>query len=134
MLGISVLGLALIITASFSHSYIAFAVPKKSLGNTDHNNGTTTFGSIIFPPPPSSGSTAAYSSNVLTKEELSSLINCLKAANKSEGLTHKVFTNCLDIAKTKSPTLSLLLSLPEQVADSLQNSKVATTIGINDKK
>lgn len=119
---VSVLGLALITAVSFSHSYIVFAVPKKNVSGTVHINDIATLGRV-FMPSSSSGSADTASSNVLTNEQLTSFISCIKTANRSEGLTHKVFTNCLDIAKTKSPTLSLLLSLPDQVADGLENSK-----------
>jgi hypothetical protein len=117
-----VLGLGLVTTVSFSHSYIVFAVPKKNVSGPVHINDIATLGSVSMPSS-SSGSADTASSNVLTNKQLNSFISCIKTANGSEGITHKVFTSCLDIAKTKSPTLSLLLSLPDQVADGLQNSK-----------
>jgi hypothetical protein len=114
LLTVSVLGLALVFTDSFGYSHVVFAVSKKNVGSIDHTNGITTRGSISTSC--SASPTATPNSNVLTEKELSPFISCIKTANRSEGLTHKVFTNCLDIAKTKTPSLSLLLSLPEQVA------------------
>jgi hypothetical protein len=121
VLTVSVLGLGLITTVSFSHPYIAFAVPKKNVSGTVHINTITSLSNVSRPS--SSGSADTDSSNVLTNKQLNSFISCIKTANRSEGITHKVFTSCLDIAKTKSPTLSLLLSLPDQIADGLQHSK-----------
>jgi hypothetical protein len=117
-----VLGLGLVTTVSFSHSYIVFAVSKKNVSGPVHINTITSLSNVSMPSS-SSGSADTASSNVLTNKQLNSFISCIKTANGSEGITHKVFTSCLDIAKTKSPTLSLLLSLPDQVADGLQNSK-----------
>jgi hypothetical protein len=115
LLTVSVLGLALVITDSFGYSYVVFAISKKNVRTINHTNGITTRGSISTSS--SAGPTATPNYNVLTEKELSSFISCIKTANKSaEGLTQKVFTNCLDIAKIKTPSLSLLLSLPEQVA------------------
>jgi hypothetical protein len=102
MTAASVIALALVTTTSFNHSYTVFAASKKTGGGTGHSNGITTLGSISSP----SSSTATHSSNILTKKQISSLISCINTANKSEGLTHKVITGCLDIAKGKtlSPT------------------------------
>jgi hypothetical protein len=103
MMAASVIALALVTTTSFNHSYTVFAASKKTGGGgTGHSNGITTLGSISSP----SSSTATHSSNILTKKQISSLISCINTANKSEGLTHKVITGCLDIAKGKtlSPT------------------------------
>ena len=81
----SVIALALVTTSSFNHSYTVFAVSKKS-------GGVTTLGGV--------SSAATSSPNTLTKKQLSSFISCINTANKSvQGLTHKVVTNCLDIAK-----------------------------------
>jgi hypothetical protein len=85
----SIIALALATTASFNHSYTAFAVSKKS------NGGVTTLGGVS-----SSTSTGIAGPNTLTKKQLSSFISCINTANKVvQGLTHKVVTNCLDIAK-----------------------------------
>ena len=106
LVAISVIALALVTTASFNHSYTVFAAPKKSSSkgsSTGNNNGVTTLGGN--PPPPSSSSSSSSSaaatpnSNALTKKELSSFIDCIRTANGSQGLTHKVVTNCLDMAK-----------------------------------
>jgi hypothetical protein len=85
----SIISLALVTAASFNHYYTAFAVSKKGSG------GVTTLGGVS-----SSTSTATPSPNTLTKKQLSSFVSCINTANKSvQGLTHKVVTNCLDIAK-----------------------------------
>lgn len=103
IMAVSVIALALVATSIFNHSYTAFAASKKTgTANNGHNNSITTLGSI--PSPSSSSATATHSSNTLTKKEVSSLISCINTANKSEGLTHKVVTNCLDIAKGKTLT------------------------------
>jgi hypothetical protein len=103
--------IALVTTASFNHSYTAFAAPKKtgskgsssdssSTGNNNNNNGDNPTSSS------SSSAAATPNSNALTKKELSSFIDCIRTANGSQGLTHKVVTNCLDTAKgTTSATI-----------------------------
>ena len=88
----SIIALALVATTSFNYSYTAFAVSEKT-GSSKSDNGLTTLGGA------SSSSSAKLTSNTLTKKELSSLVSCINAANKSEGLTHKVVTNCLDTAR-----------------------------------
>jgi hypothetical protein len=86
----SIIALALATTASFNHSYTAFAVSKKSNGG-----GVTTLGGVS-----SSTSTGIPGPNTLTKKQISSFISCINTANKAvQGITHKVVTNCLDIAK-----------------------------------
>jgi hypothetical protein len=99
MVAISIIALALVSISGFNHSYTAFAAPKKggssSGGSTGHTNGVTTLGSGSS----SSSSATAPNSNVLTKKELSSFTSCIKTANSSQGLTHKVVTNCLDTAR-----------------------------------
>jgi hypothetical protein len=105
IMAVSVIALALVATSIFNHSYTAFAASKKTgTANNGHNNSITTLGSIPSPSSSSSSATATHSSNTLTKKEVSSLISCINTANKSEGLTHKVVTNCLDIAKGKTLT------------------------------
>jgi hypothetical protein len=96
----SLIALALITTTSFNHSYTVFAVSKKtdtssksSSGGSSSGGGVTTLGGG------SSSSATAPNSNTLTKKELSSFTSCINTANKSEGLTHKVVTNCLDTAR-----------------------------------
>ena len=101
-IAVSVIALALVTTASFNHSYTAFAAPKKgSSSSTSNNNGVTTLGGSPTTSSSSSSSsaTATPNSNALTKKELSSFIDCIRTANGSQGLTHKVVTNCLDTAK-----------------------------------
>jgi len=101
MVAVSVIALALATTTSFNHSYTVFAASKKTgSGGTGHRNGVTTLGSISSP----SSSTATHGSNILTKKQISSLMSCINTANKSEGLTHKVVTSCLDVAKGKTLT------------------------------
>src|SRR5918911_2937663 len=106
----SVIALALVTLASFNHHYPAFAASKKG-----SSGGVTTLGSVSSPSPSSSSSSSSTSTgtpspNTLTKKQLSSFISCVNTANKSgQGLTHKVVTNCLDIAKgtlTSIPTTS----------------------------
>src|SRR5919199_1500787 len=93
---VSLIALALVTTTCFNHSYTAFAVSKKT--GPKSSSGLSTLGEV--PSSPSSSSAAAPNSNTLTKKQLSSFTSCINTANKSpEGLTHKVVTNCLDIAK-----------------------------------
>jgi hypothetical protein len=40
----------------------------------------------------------------LYKKELNSFISCINTANKSQGLTHKIATNCLDTSKGITPS------------------------------
>lgn len=92
---VSAIALTLVTTTSFNHSYIAFAVSKKT--GPKSGSGLSTLGEV---PSPSSSSATAPNSNTLTKKEMSSFTSCINTANKSaEGLTHKVVTNCLDTAK-----------------------------------
>ena len=106
MMAASVIALALVTTTSFNHSYTVFAAKKTGSGDTGHTNGVTTLGSISSPSSSTATDTATHGSNILTKKQISSLMSCINTANKSEGLTHKVVTSCLDIAKGKtlSPT------------------------------
>jgi hypothetical protein len=108
MMAVSVIALALVTTTSFNHSYTVFAAKKTGSGDTGHTNGVTTLGSISSPSSSTATDTATHNSNILTKKQISSLISCINTANKSEGLTHKVVTSCLDIAngKTLTPTTS----------------------------
>jgi hypothetical protein len=105
MVAVSVIALALATTTSFNHSYTVFGASKKTgSGGTGHSNGVTTLGSISSPSSSTATDTATHSSKILTKKQISSLMSCINTANKSEGLTHKVVTSCLDIAKGKTPT------------------------------
>ena len=98
---VSLIALALVTTTCFNHSYTAFAVSKKT--GPKSSSGLSTLGEV--PPSSSSSSAAAPNSNTLTKKQLSSFTSCINTANKSpEGLTHKVVTNCLDIAKGVTST------------------------------
>lgn len=95
---VSAIALTLVITTSFNHSYIAFAVSKKT--GPKSGSGLSTLGEVPSPSSTSSSSATAPNSNALTKKEMSSFTSCINTANKSaEGLTHKVVTNCLDTAK-----------------------------------
>lgn len=88
----SIMTLAVVTIASSNHSYTAFAVSNKSNG-----------GGIVVPTRggvSSSTSAGISNANTITKKQLSSFISCINTANKSaQGLTHKVVTNCLDIAR-----------------------------------
>jgi len=99
-IAVSVIALALVTTASFNHSYTAFAASKKGISSssTSNNNGVNTLGGSSTTSS-SSSAAATPNSNALTKKELSSFIDCIRTANGSQGLTHKVVTNCLDTAK-----------------------------------
>jgi hypothetical protein len=109
LVAISVIALALVTTTSFNHSYTALATPKKAGSTASHANNITTLGGGASSS--SAATTTAPNTNALTKKELSSLISCINTANKSQGLTHKVVTNCLDIARGRL----LLLPLPQVV-------------------
>ncbi len=98
----SIIALALVITTRFSYSYTGFVVSKKT-GSSKSVNGLTTLGGA-------SSSSTMPPSNTLTKKELSSLVCCINAANKSEGLTHKVITNCLDTARAITSATSTTTS------------------------
>jgi hypothetical protein len=101
LIAVSVIAFALITTTSFNHSYIAFAVSKKT---SPKSGSSLTLGEV---PSSSSSSSSAITpnSNTLTKKELSSFTSCINTANKSaEGLTHKVVTDCLDTAKGVTST------------------------------
>jgi hypothetical protein len=115
----SLIALAVVTTASFNHSYTAFAVSKKT-SSSKGSGGVTTLGSVS-----SSSSTSATTpnSNILTKKDLSSFIGCINTANKSEGVTHKVVTNCLDTARgitsaTASSTTKSSSSSPSSLGPS----------------
>ena len=96
----SLIALALVTTASFNHSYTAFAVTAKKTGTSGKSStGGNSGGGFTIPGGGSSSATTTANSNILTKKELSSFISCINTANKSEGLTHKVVTNCLDTAR-----------------------------------
>ena len=123
LVAISVIALALVATTNFSHSYMAFAAPKKddssSSGDstTRHTNGVSTLGGSSSSS--SSAASRSLNSNVLNKKELSSLISCINTANKSDGLTHKVVTNCLDIARgtvSASASTTSTSSSPSSIA------------------
>ncbi|HJT47100.1 MAG TPA: hypothetical protein VJ729_02870 [Nitrososphaeraceae archaeon] len=78
---------------------MVFAVSKR--GNSSSGGGTGTVSTLGD----KTSATTNHNSNILTKKELSSLISCLTIANKSsEGLAHKVVTNCLDTANGITPT------------------------------
>ena len=100
IIAVSIIALALVTTISFNHSYTAFAVSKKSVGSTSSTSSKSSSGGGFTIGGTSSSSATTANPNALTKKELSSFISCINTANKStEGLTHKVVTNCLDTAK-----------------------------------
>jgi hypothetical protein len=109
IIAVSIIALALVTTISFNHSYTAFAVSKKkggSSGTTTSSKGNSGGGFTIGGASSSSSATTS-NPNALTKKELSSFISCINTANKStEGLTHKIVTNCLDTAKGITPTIA----------------------------
>jgi hypothetical protein len=113
----SLIALAVVTTASFNHSYTAFAVSKKT-SSSKGSSGVPTLGGVS-----SSSSATTPNSNTLTKKELSSFISCINTANKSEGVTHKVVTNCLDTARgitsaTASSTTKSSSSSPSSLGPS----------------
>src|SRR5918911_2791606 len=102
LIAASLIALALVATASFNHSYTALAVSKKTGGSSSKGS---TGGGFTIGGASSSSSATTSNPNALTKKELSLFISCINTANKStEGLTHKVVTNCLDTAKGITPT------------------------------
>ena len=109
IIAVSVIALALVTTIIFNHSYTAYAVSKKSGGSSTSSKSSSGGGFTIGGTSSSSATTA--SPNALTKKELSSFMGCINTANKStEGLTHKVVTNCLDTAKGITPTTTTAAS------------------------
>ena len=104
IIAVSIIALALVTTISFNHSYTAFAVSKKSVGSTSSTSSKSSSGGGFTIGGTSSSSATTANPNALTKKELSSFISCINTANKStEGLTHKVVTNCLDTARGITP-------------------------------
>ena len=100
---VSAIAFTLVTTTSFNHSYIAFAVSKKT--SPKSGSGLSTLGEVPISSSSSSSSANTPNSNTLTKKQLSSFTSCINTANKSaEGLTHKVVTNCLDTAKGLTST------------------------------
>jgi hypothetical protein len=119
LVAISVIALVLVAAANFNLSYMAFAAPKKgdsssSDSSTRHTNDVSALGGS---PSSSSAASTGLNSNILTKKQLSSLTSCINTANKSEGLTHKVVTNCLDVAKgTASASTTSTSGSPSSIA------------------
>jgi len=100
---VSLIALILLTTSGFNHSYTAFAASKKD-GSSSTSSKSSSGGGFTIGGTSSSSATTA-NPNALTKKELSSFVSCINTANKStEGLTHKVATNCLDTAKGITPT------------------------------
>jgi hypothetical protein len=107
MVSVSVIALVLASMSGFNHSYTAFAAPKKGgSSSTGHTNGVTTLGGGGSSSSSSAATTSPNNSNVLTKKELSSFTSCIKTANSSQGLTHKIVTGCLDTARGITPASS----------------------------
>jgi len=88
---ILMIALTLVTAASFSHYYLALAVTKTKTGSSNSASSSTSASGTTNP-------------KALAKKELNSFISCITTANKSQGLTHKVVTNCLDTAKGINPT------------------------------
>jgi hypothetical protein len=103
---VSIIALILLSTSGFNHSYTAFAVSSKNgISSTTSSKSNSGGGFAIGGASSSSSSATTANPNALTKKELSSFISCINTANKSsEGLTHKVITNCLDTTKGITPT------------------------------
>ena len=105
ILAVSLIALTLVITSGFNYSYTALAVSSKNGGgggSSGTSSKSTSGGGFAIGG--SSSSSSSASPNALTKKELSSFVACINTANKStEGLTHKVVTNCLDTAKGVIP-------------------------------
>ena len=101
---VSIIALILLTTSGFNHSYTAFAVSSKKGSSSTTSSKSNSGGGFTIGGASSSSATTA-NTNALTKKELSSFISCINTANKStEGLTHKVVTNCLDTARGITPT------------------------------
>jgi hypothetical protein len=103
---VSLIALILLTTSGLNHSYTtAFAVSKKKGGSSGTSSKSSSGGGFTISGTSSSSSSATTANpNALTKKELSTFISCINTANKStEGLTHKVATNCLDTAKGITP-------------------------------
>jgi hypothetical protein len=127
LIATSAIALALVTTTSFNHSYTAFAAAKKDGGGSNsHANGVTTLGGRTTATTTLGGRTATNTPNTnsLTKKELSSFISCINMANRSQGLTHKVVTNCLDTAKGITPASSTTTA---SAATSSSPSSIAPT-------
>ena len=122
---VSLIALALVTTTSFNHSYIAFAVSKKT--SPKSGSGLSTLGEV--PSSSSSSSATTPNSNTLTKKQLSSFTSCINTADKSEGLTHKVVTNCLDTAKGITPTTGATSSSTTTGRSSSSSSSLAPSGG-----
>jgi hypothetical protein len=118
IIAMSVLALALVTATSFNHSYIAFAVSKKT--SPKSGSGLSTLGEVPTSSSSSSSSATTPNSNTLTKKQLSSFTSCITTANKSaEGLTHKIVTNCLDTAKGLTSTTAASSSTTKGSSSSL---------------
>ena len=127
LIAASLIALALVATASFNHSYTAFAVSKKTGGSSSKGS---TGGGFTIGGTSSSSSTATPNPNALSKKELSSFISCINTANKSaEGLTHKVVTSCLDTAKGITPTTGATSSSTTTGRSSSSSSSLAPSGG-----
>ena len=92
LVAISVIALTLATAASLNHYYSALAVSKLKKTGSGASSSS------------SSSSTSFANPKALTKKELSSFISCITTANNSQGLTHKVVTNCLDTIRGITPT------------------------------
>ncbi|HJT48740.1 MAG TPA: hypothetical protein VJ729_11215 [Nitrososphaeraceae archaeon] len=104
ILAVSLIALTLVITSGFNHSYTALAVSDKKGSSSGSGAKSSLGGGFAIGGTSSSSSATTASPNALTKKELSSFVACINTANKStEGLTHKVVTNCLDTAKGITP-------------------------------
>ncbi len=126
IIAVSIIALALVTTISFNHSYTAFAVSKKT-GGTSSSKSSSGGGFTIGGTSSSSSATTA-NPNALTKKELSSFTSCINAANKStEGLTHKVVTNCFDTAKGITPATAASSSTTTSGSSSAPSSGSSNT-------
>ena len=103
---IAAITLVLVTSTSFTHYYPQLAIAAKTTKSKSNSGGggTVSLGSSGSSTGSSSASTtSAANPNSLTSKELKSFTSCITTANKSQGLTHKIVTGCLDTAKGITP-------------------------------
>jgi hypothetical protein len=130
ILAASLIALTLVITSGFNHSYTALAVSSKKGdgGSSSTSSKSSSGGGFTIGGTSSSSSATTANPNALTKKELSLFVACINTANKStEGLTHKVVTNCLDTAKGIIPAATAASSSTTTSGGSSPSSKSSST-------
>lgn len=125
---ISIIALTLVTAASFNHNYTAFAASKTKTGSiANHASSSSTTKSASSKTGGKSVSSSATPTitnpKALTKKELNSFIRCINTANISQGLTHKVVTNCLDTVRGITPTTTSGGASTAPTTTSLPSSK-----------